>query len=158
MRPLLLCALAVLMSSPLLAQRAKRGCPAISADSAGDGAVVYLACQVDREAKPRGIAPRIDWTPPVGDLRDGRCFRAEYQFVVDTLGIPDVATIRDAGANDANFQQAVRDAIPRLRYSPALLNGLPVRQLVSYQQSVALRVVASSSPSSRPPSSRPPRC
>jgi hypothetical protein len=148
----------VLISNPLLAQRAKRGCPEFSADSATGGVAVYLACQVDREAKPRGIAPRVEWTPPQSELRDGACFRADFEFVVDTLGIPEVATIRDAGATNVNFQQAVRDAIPRLRYSPALLHGSAVRQRVSYQQSSAIRAVISTSPSARPSSSRPPRC
>jgi hypothetical protein len=113
---------------------------------------------VDREAKPRGIAPRFDWTPSSSELRDGACFRAEFQFVVDTLGIPEVATVRDAGATNANYQQAVRDVIPRLRYSPAMLKGSPVPQLVTYKQSAAIRTSVSSSPSSRPTPSRPPRC
>ncbi|MHB1097696.1 MAG: hypothetical protein ACYC3F_16175 [Gemmatimonadaceae bacterium] len=158
MKPLLLCTLMLLISSPLGAQRAKRGCPDITADSATGGVAAYLACQVDREAKPRGIAPRFDWTPSSSELRDGACFRAEFQFVVDTLGIPDIATVRDAGATNANFQQAMRDAIPRLRYSPAMLKGSPVPQLVTYKQSVAIRTMVSSSPSSRPTPSRPPRC
>ena len=158
MRPILLFALVWLMSSPLGAQRAKRGCPEISADSATGAVAAYLACQVDREAKPRGIAPRFDWTPSTSELRDGACFRAEFQFVVDTLGIPEVATVRDAGATNANYQQAVRDVIPRLRYSPAMLKGSPVPQLVTYKQSAAIRTSVSSSPSSRPTPSRPPRC
>lgn len=158
MRPLLLCAFVALVTGPLAAQRPKRGCPEITADSVTGGAVAYLACQVDREAKPRGMAPRLEWTPARSEVRDGACFRAEFQFVVDTLGIPEVATILDVGANSADFQQAARDAIPRLRYSPALRNGSPVRQFVSHQQSAAIRAVVSASPSSRPSASRPPRC
>lgn len=158
MKPVLLCAFAVLLTCPLGAQRASRGCPAIAADSAAGSAPVYLACQVDREAKPRGIAPRPDWTPSQGEVRDGACFRAEFQFVVDTVGMPEVATIHDGSATSANFQQAVRDAIPRLRYSPAMRDGMPVRQLVSYKQLVGIRAMSSSSPSGRPTTSRPPRC
>lgn len=158
MRPLLLCALVALTSSPLVAQRSKRGCPDVAADSAAGRVPTYLACQVDREAKPRGTAPRLDWTPAAGELRDGNCFRADFQFVVDTLGIPEFATIRDVGATNAGFQQAVRDVIPRLRYFPAQLNGVPVRQLVAYRLSAGTRVVVRSSPSSSPSSSRPPRC
>ena len=84
--------------------------------------------------------------------------RADFKFVVDTLGVPEVETIRDVTATNMGFQQAVRDVIPRLRYEPALLNGAPVRQMVAYQQTVGVRVVMSSSPSGRPSSSRPPRC
>ena len=84
--------------------------------------------------------------------------RADFTFIVDTLGIPDVETIRDVTATNVDFQQAVRDVIPRLRYEPALLNGAPVRQMIAYKQSVGVRIVISSSPSGRPSSSRPPRC
>ncbi|MBI5600811.1 MAG: hypothetical protein HY944_04525 [Gemmatimonadetes bacterium] len=84
--------------------------------------------------------------------------RADFTFVVDTLGVPDPLTIRDVTATSIDFQQAVRDVIPRLRYEPAQLNGAPVRQIVAYRQSVGIRVVISSSPSGRPPTSRPPRC
>jgi hypothetical protein len=157
MRLFCLCAFAVLVTNPLGAQRSKRGCPEIAPDSVPGGNTVYLACQVDREAKPRGFAPRVDWSPPTSDIRDGSCFRADYEFVVDTLGIPELGTIRDVGATNSGFQQAARDAIPRLRYSPALRNGTPVRQLVSYSQSVGIRRVISSSPSGGPPP-RPPRC
>lgn len=158
MRPLLLCGLVVLVSSPLVAQRSKRGCPDTPADSVSRGLPVYQACQVDREARPRGIQPRLDWTPPVSDLRDGSCYRADYQFVVDTLGVPEIETIRDVAANNASFEQAVKDVIPRLRYEPAQLRGAPVRQIVAYSQTVAVRRVVSSSPYAGPPSSRPPRC
>jgi len=84
--------------------------------------------------------------------------RADFQFVVDTLGVPDIASIRDVTATDVGFQQAVRDVIPRLRYEPALLNGTPVRQVVAYQQSVGIRALVSTSPSARPAATRPPRC
>lgn len=157
-RLLLLGAFVALTSSPLGAQRSKRGCPDISPDSVAGRLPAYLACQVDREAKPRGIAPRFDWTPSASEIRDGNCFRADFQFVVDTLGIPEFATIRDVSATNAGFQQAVRDVIPRLRYFPAQLNGVPVRQLVAYRLSAGTRVVVGSSPSSSPSSSRPPRC
>ena len=158
MRPLFLIGLVVLTSSPVAAQRSKRRCPDTPVDSMPSGVLVYQACQVDREARQRGSGPRPEWTPSTSELRDGGCMRADFKFVVDTLGVPEVETIRDVTATNMGFQQAVRDVIPRLRYEPALLNGAPVRQMVAYQQTVGVRVVMSSSPSGRPSSSRPPRC
>lgn len=113
---------------------------------------------MDREAKTRGFEPRLDWQPPLSELRDGGCYRANYEFVVDTLGFPEIATIRDVSVNNSSFGQAVRDVIPRLRYEPAQLRGAPVRQTVAYQQSVAVRKVISSSQFPPPPPSRPPKC
>lgn len=158
MRPLCLLALLALMSSPVAAQRSRRKCPDMPVDSGPGGVPAYQACQVDREARPRGSPPRLEWNPPTSGLRDGSCMRADFTFVVDTLGVPDPLTIRDVTATSIDFQQAVRDVIPRLRYEPAQLNGAPVRQIVAYRQSVGIRVVISSSPSGRPPTSRPPRC
>ncbi len=158
MRPLLICGLVILASSPLVAQRSKRGCPEITTDSLASGLPVYKACQVDHEAKPRGIEPRLDWQPPLSEIRDGGCYRAEYEFVVDTLGLPEIGTIRDVSVNNSSFGQSVKDIIPRLRYDPAQLRGAPVRQTVAYQQSVAVRRVVSSSPYPPSTSSRPPRC
>ena len=158
MRPLILIALMAMISSPVAAQRSRRKCPDTPVDSAPSGVPAYQACQVDREARQRGSAPRVEWSPPPSELRDGSCLRADFRFIVDTLGVPEVATIREVTATDVGFLQAVRDVIPRLRYEPALLNGAPVRQFVTYQQSVAVRLVYSSSPSGRPSSARPPRC
>jgi hypothetical protein len=157
-RPLFLLALVVLTSTPVAAQRSKRKCPDTAVDSTPGGVPTYQACQVDREARQRGSAPRVEWTPPTSELRDGSCMSADFTFVVDTLGIPEIATIRDITATNMGFQQAVRDVIPRLRYEPATLQGARVRQIVAYRQSVAIRVVSSSSPSGRPSSARPPRC
>ena len=84
--------------------------------------------------------------------------RADFTSIVDTLGVPEVQTIRDLTTTNVDFQEAVRDVIPRLRYQPALLNGAPVRQMVTYQQSAALGVVGRSWPGGRPSSLRPPRC
>lgn len=158
MRRRLVIALMFLTPVALHAQRSKRGCPDATTDSLPVALRVYQPCQVDREAKQRGASPRLDWTPPLGDLRDGGCFRAEFQFVVDTLGMPEDATAREVSSNNTGFAQAVRDAIPRLRYEPARLAGGPVRQLVTHRQTVGMRVVVGTPGSAMAPSARPPRC
>lgn len=158
MRVLFLCALVTLTSSPLVAQRSKRGCPDTPSDSVPSGMRVYQACQVDRAARLRGKAPHPDWTPAVSSIRDGSCFRADFQFVVDTAGIPEAETIHEVGATDASFQQAVKEVIPYLKYEPAKLGGASVRQLVTYHQSVAVGRVVSSSRLGGAPPVRPPGC
>lgn len=55
---------------------------------------VLQDCQVDRPAKLRGSLPRANWTPNPSEISTGRCFQAEFQFVVDQSGLPEVATIQ----------------------------------------------------------------
>ena len=52
------------------------------------------------------------------------------QFVVDTLGRVDVATLRILQSSHAQFDDAIRSALPRLRFVPAEARGQKVRQLV----------------------------
>jgi len=156
MRPSFLFAISVLWCAPLVGQGSKKGCPDLPADSIPAGQRIYVACQVDREAKPRGAALRLDFTPPAGGLRDGSCYRAEYEFVVDTLGFADLGTVREVSSNSADFGQALRDAIPRLRYDPARRADTLVRQLVTYKQMAGVRVVSSAFGTA--PRARPPRC
>jgi hypothetical protein len=67
---------------------------------------------------------------------------ALLQFVVDTTGLPDVSTIRDLNARRADslprnnraaydaFVRAARTSVERSKYSPAMVGGCVVRQLV----------------------------
>lgn len=52
------------------------------------------------------------------------------QFVVDTLGRADVSTFRVVEASHPLFAEAVRRALPRMRFLPAEAGGHTVRQLV----------------------------
>lgn len=51
-------------------------------------------------------------------------------FVVDTTGRVDVTTFKVIASTDPQFTTAVRDALPAMRFRPALVNRRPVRQLV----------------------------
>ena len=51
-------------------------------------------------------------------------------FVVDSTGRPDVRSFISLMTTDTLFAIAVRDALPRMKFSPAKRNGAPVRQLV----------------------------
>jgi TonB family protein len=52
------------------------------------------------------------------------------QWVVDTTGRADTTTFRILKASHTEFAQAVRDALPAMRFTPAELHGQKVRQLV----------------------------
>jgi len=52
------------------------------------------------------------------------------QFVVDTLGRVEPASVRILESTHENFAQAVRDALGRARFVPAKAGGRKVRQLV----------------------------
>jgi TonB family protein len=51
-------------------------------------------------------------------------------FVVDTAGIADPTTIKIVRATDPLFADAVRNAVPNMRFLPAVVNGRSVRQAV----------------------------
>ena len=69
------------------------------------------------------------------------------QFVVDTLGRADTATIKMLKSSHELFSQAVRAAIPAMRFKPARTGGRKVKQLVQQRFDFNL----SSADSVRPP-------
>ncbi len=148
----------VVAATPAFGQRSKRRCADIPIDSSTGGAPIYQACHVERPARETGDRPDIDWSPGGGEARNGACFRAEFKFVVDTLGVPELGTVQVVSSSNASFSQAVRDAIPRLRYTPARLAGRAVRQVVTYRRSVGILVTAGPVGSVGTPTARPPRC
>lgn len=60
-------------------------------------------------------------------------------FVVDTTGRADVSTFKVLRATHQQFEKAVRDALPRMRFIPAEVGGRKVRQLV--QQPFAFAII-----------------
>jgi len=52
------------------------------------------------------------------------------QFVVDQSGTADVSTFKVLRATNAAFTQAVREALPKMRFTPAEIGGHTVKQLV----------------------------
>jgi TonB family protein len=55
---------------------------------------------------------------------------AYVQFVVDTLGMADTLSFRVISATHPEFAQSVRDALPGMRFHPAILRSKRVPQLV----------------------------
>jgi TonB family protein len=52
------------------------------------------------------------------------------QFVVDEHGAVDMSTFKANVSSDSAFTNAVRSALPTMRFHPALVGGKPVKQLV----------------------------
>lgn len=151
MRTLFLTAILVVLCSGLEAQRRTDRCTGTPVDPLVVVGPVYRDCDVDRPARLRGNPPRLNWTPSGSDLVDGRCFRAEFQFIVDTLGVPDLSTLQAVSSNNGDYAEAVRASLSVLRYEPARLDGRPVRQIVVHNPSMAIRISSTASRPVRPP-------
>ena len=141
----------------------KKKCAETPIDSTNPASPVYQECHVKRKASLRGSPPRPDFSPnPAGSTA---CYRADFAFVVDTTGAPELSTVRRVSSTDPSFAEAVEATIARLRYAPARLDSTLVRQVVNFTSGLSIRtVVVSSSPSGAfsPPSGsrmpRAPRC
>ncbi len=59
-------------------------------------------------------------------------------YVVDTLGVADTTSFKVVRATHDEFVEAVRTAMPKMRFRPAVLGGSKVRQLV--QQNFAFKI------------------
>lgn len=144
----------------LAAQKPKRHCTGTVPDSSLQTAgPVYRDCDVDQPAELRGSPPRPEMATIDPRQVRGGCLRAEFEFIVDTLGVPEPASIRPRAGNDARFEEAARATIDALRYRSARLAGNPVRQLVVYKSvvGVSVQVIGPSGPVGLP-AARPPRC
>jgi hypothetical protein len=138
---LLLLASALVSASELDGQ--SRDCRKEKADSAHAVALgVHRGCEVDRSAR---LQSDMRVRPMDLDARI-QCHKVALDFVVDTLGIPEVQTARLISTNSDGLAEAVRAALGSLRYRPAQLDNLPVRQLVLYEMKMRVRVTISSSP------------
>ena len=94
--------------------------------TASDGA--YFEFQVEKTAlaMPGNPAPVY----PSMLHSAGAEGRVLAQFVVDASGIPDVSTLKVLETSHELFAQAVRDALPKMRFFPAEIGGTKVRQVI----------------------------
>ena len=99
----------------------------------------YLEYETDKPALsvPGNAPPKY---PP--ELREANIEgEVLVQFVVDTLGRADMRTFRLLGPPRVyrEFLQAVIDALPKMRFTPALYRGCKVKQLVQLPFAFKLR-------------------
>jgi TonB family protein len=109
----------------------------IAPDSVGGRSAIYESHLVEKAAIPHpgNSSPRYPETL--------RSLRIEgdvvMRFIVDTLGHAEPASLAVLSASHPAFAQAVREALLRSRYFPALIGARPVRQLVEQRFSFAIR-------------------
>ena len=100
------------------------------------GDSVLTEIEVDSAVK------RYEWSAapdyPINLLRQNIEGGAFIVYVVDTLGLADTASMKVINATHEEFVQAVRDAMPKMRFRPAILGGYKVRQLV--QQNFSFKI------------------
>ncbi len=96
----------------------------VAAQAVGAFTVIEVDSAAERD--PLSVAPAY----PKEMLAQNIEGAATMQFVVDSTGLIDMETVRVIAATHREFTQAVREAMPRMRFRPALRGTLAVRQLV----------------------------
>lgn len=164
MRIALLPILLVCVSGSLQAQSKKR-CADTPIDSTNPLAPVYQECHVERRAKVRSTGPRPQFTPVIGGGANPSCYRATFEFVVDSAGKPELATVRRLSSTDQSYADAVEASLGGLLYEPGRVAKSPVRQVVRFESRLGVRMIVVSSstggaPGARtaPLTPRPPNC
>jgi TonB family protein len=88
---------------------------------------VYDAYEVDKGvAAISGVAPAY----PASMRASGIEGEVKAQFVVNERGRAEVSSLRIVSSTNDQFSEAVRQALPRMRFRPAELRGHPVAQMV----------------------------
>jgi protein TonB len=104
------------------------------------GAFTMVSVDSVAERDPRSAAPEY----PPQMLAQNIEGSAVFRFVIDSTGLVDLATVREISATRKEFADAVRAAMPRMRFRPAMRNLIYVRQLV--EQPFAFRIVSAPPP------------
>lgn len=108
------------------------------------GAFTVVSVDSVAERDPRSAAPEY----PPGMLAQNIEGTAVFRFVIDSTGLVDMTTVREMSATRKEFADAVRVAMPRMRFRPAMRNLVYVRQLV--EQPFAFRIVNAPPPTKVP--------
>jgi len=102
----------------------------------GKGPVVndnqtYFEFQVERPAEVLPDQPKPRY--PTVLESSGIAGSVQAQFVVSETGKADMDTFKVLSSTNELFTQAVKSALPRMRFSPAQIGGKNVKQLVQQQ-------------------------
>lgn len=88
----------------------------------------YFEFQVEQPASPSGGNPGPEYP---GSMREsGVTGRVMVQFVVGANGRVEAGSIKILESTNSAFAAAVREVLPRHRFSPAKIGGTAVRQIV----------------------------
>jgi len=96
----------------------------------------YFEFQVEKPAEMLSESPRPKY-PSVLES-SGIAGEVQAQFVVRSDGKADMDTFKVLKSTNELFTQAVKNNLPRMKFSPAMIGGKPVNQLV--QQSFQFAV------------------
>jgi protein TonB len=96
----------------------------------------YFEFQVEKPAEMLPESPKPKY-PSVLES-SGIAGEVQAQFVVNTQGKADLDQFKVLKSTNELFTQAVKNVLPRMRFSPAMIGGKPVNQLV--QQSFQFAV------------------
>jgi protein TonB len=96
----------------------------------------YFEFQVEKPAEMLAESPKPKY-PSVLES-SGIAGEVQAQFVVSSAGKADMDTFKVLKSTNELFTQAVKNVLPRMRFSPAMIGGKPVNQLV--QQSFQFAV------------------
>ncbi|MEO7085488.1 MAG: hypothetical protein ABI442_04950 [Gemmatimonadaceae bacterium] len=118
--------LAFLASALSLSTAATAQLPVQTAFVACPTSVVYLESQVQTPARLISDSTR---SPHLVSAASSAA--NTVQFVVDTLGVPDLRTVKTLRVSDSALVRRVIEIIPRWRYSPAVASGCKVPQRVT---------------------------
>ncbi|HMI45910.1 MAG TPA: energy transducer TonB [Gemmatimonadaceae bacterium] len=96
----------------------------------------YFEFQVEKPAEMLAESPKPKY-PSVLES-SGIAGEVQAQFVVNTQGKADLDQFKVLKSTNELFTQAVKNVLPRMKFSPAMIGGKPVNQLV--QQSFQFAV------------------
>jgi len=97
---------------------------------------LYRACAVTVAA--RRVASDLQPDFYAGG-RDRSCFTAFIEVAVDTLGRPEMRSVRLVRASDPGFGAALLAVVPGLRFEPARLGERRVRQIYEMREVLLVR-------------------
>lgn len=92
----------------------------------GIGQMTYEMGQTDTDAKTLGPDPTLQY--PRRAQREGVSGYAELAFVVNELGMVEQVTVLKEEPTGYGFAQAAIESAKKLRFKPATLQKMPVRQ------------------------------
>jgi protein TonB len=97
----------------------------------------YFEFQVEKQASSAPNSPGPDYP----DMLKQASIEGEVlaSFVVDTTGRADVSTFKVLKSTHQQFTDAVRRALPRMRFLPAEVGGRKVKQLVQQPFTFAIK-------------------
>ena len=92
---------------------------------------------------------------PIEMLKQGVQGSVTTQYVVDTTGFADTSSLRIMRSTNPEFAEAVRAALPFMRFSAAKVGSKKVRQLVEQEFSFKIEQAANQTPATQTSAKKP---